>query len=431
MRRLSAGEFWTRLEGSGRRARWRGQAWEADVEAQVRRIIARVAAEGDAALVALGEELDGVRLEPARLRVSRAAMEAARQAAGEAFAAALGEVVERVTAFHRPQLPAGYLVEVPGGVAGQLVRPVRRVGIYAPGGRAAYPSSLVMAAVPARLAGVEEIVVCTPPGPDGSGAAPVLAACAILGIDRVYLAGGAQAVAAMALGTGSVPACDKVVGPGNRWVTTAKRLLYGQVGLDMLAGPSEVAVVADAAARPGWVAADLLAQAEHGPDARVLVVAAGDGVLEAILTEVEAALELPDASGARVALGEGLAVAAPDVGEAVAMADAWGPEHLALHLEDPWAWLDRVTSAGAVFLGGWSPVALGDYGAGPNHVLPTGGTARFGSPLGVYDFVRRTNLLALGPWGPARLGAAARRLARAEGLPLHAASVAVREAGHR
>ncbi|MEW6770417.1 MAG: histidinol dehydrogenase [Bacillota bacterium] len=395
----------------------------------VEAIITRVRAEGDAALCAFTAQFDRVQLTPDELAVREEEIEAAYGAVTPDFTAAIRLARDRIAAFHRRNLPRTWREERPdGSVLGQLVRPVSRVGVYVPGGRARYPSSVLMNVVPARAAGVAEIVMVTPPAPGGGIDPHVLVAAREAGVDRIFRVGGAQAVAALAYGTERVPRVDKIVGPGNVYVALAKRAVFGAVGIDILAGPSEVVVVADESAAPRYVAADLLAQAEHDPQARVLLVTTS----RALALQVNEALEegfkaLGEPEVVREALRGAAAVIAPDLETAVAYAGRFAPEHLELLVAQPFAWLAKVKHAGAVFLGPYSPVPMGDYIAGPNHVLPTGGTARFFSPLGVEDFVVRTNFVSLSPAAFRELAAPAALLASVEGLPAHKMAVTVRE----
>jgi histidinol dehydrogenase len=315
-----------------------------------------------------------------------------------------------------------------GGGLGQMLRPLGRVGVYVPGGRAAYPSSLLMAAVPAQVAGVEDIVVSTPPGPGGRAAAVILAAAWVAGVERVFLLGGAQAVAALAYGTESVPRVDKIVGAGGQFVTLAKRQVYGDVGIDGLYGPTETLLVADATAEARLVAADLLAQAEHDPLATALLVTPSRPLAEAVQAEVQRQLPLLDRKDivAEALRGQGAIIVVADIDEALALANEYAPEHLCLLVDDPWPLLGAVRHAGGVFVGHQVSEALGDYVVGPSHVMPTGGTARFASPLHVRDFLKVTSIFAPGEETVSRLGPAAQEIARAEGLTAHANAVAVR-----
>ena len=396
---------------------------DAQVEQAVRAIIADVRARGDAAVREYTERFDrrspdaasgSYEITPARwhAEADRTAPEVLRS---------LEKAAERIAAFHRPQRPASY--ETDGGALGLRVVPLDRAGVYAPGGTARYPSSVLMTALAAALAGVREIVLVTP------GASPeALAAARIAGVHRVFEIGGAQAIAALACGTESVPRVDKIVGPGNQWVASAKRQVYGEVDIDSVAGPSEVLIVADGGAEPRWIAADLLAQAEHDIEARPILVVTDEAIADRVDRALEAQLApLPRAEIARAAFAShGVCVVVDSVDEALALAEAYAPEHLELCVEGAERLVDQVRHAGAVFVGPWSPEAAGDYLAGPNHVLPTAGCARYASPLGVYDFVKRVSVIR---WQRADLAAARKdieRLAAVEGLDAHGRSVAIR-----
>ncbi|HEY8415538.1 MAG TPA: histidinol dehydrogenase [Thermaerobacter sp.] len=365
---------------------------------------------------------DGLEIPAGRLRRALEALPAGRRRALETAA-------RRIAAYHARLLPRDVQwTDEAGNRLGQLVRPLDRVGIYVPGGRAAYPSTVLMAAIPARLAGVREIVLVTPPRRDGSVPEIVLAAAALAGVDRVFRVGGAQAIAALAYGTESVPPVDKIVGPGNAFVTAAKALVAARVGIDALAGPSEIVIVADDSADPAWVAADLLAQAEHDPLAVAGCLSDSPALLDAVEAELDRRLAgAPRAAIAAAALERGFLVATRDVAEAVELANRIGPEHLSLHVRDAESWLPRVRAAGAVFAGPFSPVAAGDYAAGTNHILPTGGAARHQSGVSPETFVRRIPFFAGTPDGAAAWASAAALLADAEGLPAHAASVRIRQ----
>lgn len=395
----------------------------------VEAIIARVRAEGDAALCALTAQFDRVALAPEELAVQEEEITAAYREVAAEFLSAVRLARDRIFAFHASRIPDTWQERhADGAVLGQLVRAVARVGVYVPGGRARYPSSVLMNVVPARVAGVEEIVMVTPPGPAGKIDPHVLVAAREAGVDRIFRVGGAQAIAALAYGTERVPRVDKIVGPGNLYVTLAKRAVFGSVGIDILAGPSEVVVIADATADPRCVAADLLAQAEHDPAARVLLLTTSREIAARVREEVNAAFTtLGEPAALREALRFAAAVVVPDVATAVAYANRFAPEHLELIVAEPFAWLEKVKNAGAVFLGNYAPVPMGDYIAGPNHVLPTGGTARFFSPLGVEDFLKRTNFTFLSPEAFAKLAGPAALLASVEGLPAHRLAIEVRK----
>ncbi|BCV25433.1 histidinol dehydrogenase [Gelria sp. Kuro-4] len=408
----------------GGRSFWREQK---ELAARVTAVIDRVAQEGDAALTALSRELDGVELTAAELRVAPAELAEAAAALPAALKEALLVARENIRRFSAAPPPGSLTVNAAGAVLGTRSLPLKRVGVYIPGGRAAYPSSVLMNVVPAQAAGVAEIALATPPA-GGHGHPLVLGTAYLLGVREVYCVGGAQAIAALALGTETIPAVDKVVGPGNAYVAAAKRLLFGCVGIDAVAGPSEVLILADAGAAPAVVARDLIAQAEHDAAAQALLVTTSQRLAEEVAGELEKELAtLPRAELARAALASSAAYVVPDLELAVALANAWAPEHLELLLADPWAVLPRVQNAGTVFLGPYTPEALGDYIAGPSHVLPTGGTARFASPLGVEDFCKRLNFLAYGREAWRKDAPAAELLARAEGLAGHARALVGRE----
>ena len=408
--------------GDPEAARLRAPA-AASVAPAVAAIIDDVRARGDEAVRELTERFDGVRLDTLFLAEERWNQLAAH--CPPEVRQALERAHRRVRAFHAPQLPGSYELRLErGGVLRSRTLPLLRAACYVPGGRAAYPSTVIMTATVARLAGVPEVIVVTPPRRDGSVPAEVAAAARIAGATRVLLAGGAQAVAALALGTASVERADVIVGPGNAYVTEAKRQLAGQVRIDSLAGPSEVAIVADASADPATVAADLIAQAEHDPLALAVLITPDPQLARAVVEAL--AREAVGPVAAEALRARGAAVVTRDLDEALAFADQLAPEHLQLMLRDAAAAVSRVPRAAAVFVGRFSPVPVGDYLAGPNHTLPTSGTARFASPLGVADFVRRQNVIE---YGAEQLAADAKdiaTLARAEGLPAHARAVEIK-----
>lgn len=429
MRMLRAGTAETMAFLQALRERARAPAPE--VEAAVRTILEDVRQKGDAALFDYTEKFDRVRLDAETVRVSEAEMEAALRSLDPAVSEALALAAERIEAFHRRQHRESWFFQEEGtGLLGQLVRPLSRVGLYVPGGSAAYPSTVLMNAIPARVAGVEELVICTPVGrnPGSVPGAAVLAAARLAGVREVYRVGGAQAVAAMAFGTESVRPVDKIVGPGNVYVATAKRLVFGVVGVDMVAGPSEVLVVADGTAAAGWIAADLLAQAEHDPLASAICVTPSLELAQAVRGEVKRQLAaIPRSHVAQDALDAfGAVIVVHDLAEALALANAVAPEHLELLVADPWALVPEVRNAGALFLGAHTPEVAGDYLAGPNHVLPTAGTARWSSPLSVEDFQKRCSILWLTPEALRRWRGPITRLAQLEGLDAHARSLTIR-----
>ena len=398
-----------------------------DIAKSVAEIIADVRARGDQAVLDYTERWDGVRLGPGDLRVPAEKLEAEVEESD--FAAAFSRAVERIEKFHNTVKPRTSLYEDEDGVLmGMRWTPISSVGLYVPGGKAAYPSTLAMTALPARIAGVERIVVVSPPGPDGEISPQVMMAARILGIEEVYRVGGAQAIAALAIGTESIPRVDKIFGPGNAFVAEAKLQLFGEVGIDMFAGPSELVVYADETADPRWAAADLLAQAEHDESTRVTLLASGEGVLKAVRQGVAELLEQsPRRKTIEISLERnGIFEVISDPGRAAARINEIAPEHLALQVANPFSFLPLVKNAGAIFLGKESPVAVGDYFAGPNHVLPTGGTARFASCLSVEDFMKRSNLVRMNLDFVRDSGPAVEELALGEGLPAHADSVAIR-----
>lgn len=403
----------------------RGAEVSAAVERTVRGIIRAVRRTGDRAVLDYTRRFDGLALRPATLRVPADDLAAAFRDQPAAVRRDLALAARRIRAFHARQRERSWSFrDASGARLGQLIRPLARVGVYVPGGRAAYPSTVLMTAVPARVAGVPEVVAVSPAGSDGHPPI-ILAACHLAGVDALYRVGGAQAVAALAYGTATIPRVDKIVGPGNAFVATAKRLVFGQVGIDSIAGPSEVLIVADGSASPGVVAADMLAQAEHDPQAAAVCITPDRRVaarVAAALGEQLAALPRR-ALAARALARFGAIVLTASLAEAVDLANRLAPEHLELLVRSPRRWVPRIRHAGAVFVGPHAPEAFGDYLAGPNHVLPTGGTARFASPLGVYDFVKRTSLIEATPRTLGRLGPVVARLARLEGLDGHARSV--------
>lgn len=408
----------------------RRPAEEDDLRERVSSILEEVRREGDEALLRMARELD--RVELASLEVPRDRWDAALEELDPAVRGALERSGRNLEAFHRAQLPPDVELEVERGIrVGRRAVPLSAVGVYAPGGTAAYPSSVLMGVVPARAAGVARVVVCSPPGPSGEPPAAVLAACAVAGADRLFAVGGAGAVAALTWGTESVPRTDAVVGPGNRWVTEAKRQVAGRIRTDAPAGPSEVLVVAGPDADPDRVALELVAQAEHDPDAAVAAVAWDEGLLARIRTALEAraaAATRRDVVQAALA-GRGALLLAADRSEALAFARAYAAEHLALFTDDPGGDLGGQDTSGTVFLGEASSVAFGDYMTGANHVLPTAGLARSFSGLSALDFLRFSTWQELTPEGAARMAPDVARLARAEGLPGHAHAAEARLPG--
>jgi len=403
----------------------RGETGGAAVEGRVRRIIAAVRRDGDRALVRFARAFDGVALKPSALRVPAETLDTALDAQPASVRRDLQLAARRIRAFHVRQRERSWSFrDATGARLGQRIAPLGRVGVYVPGGRAVYPSTVLMTVIPARVAGVDEVIAVTPPGRDGDSAL-VLAACRVAGVDAVFRVGGAQAIAALAWGTATIPRVDKVVGPGNVWVATAKRLCYGQVDIDAIAGPSEVVIVADRTADAALVAADMLAQAEHDPMAAAVCLTPDQRLAARVAVALEAQLAtLPRrAIAARSLAAFGAIVVTPSLDAASELANRLAPEHLELAVRNPERVAARIRHAGAIFFGQGTPEAFGDYLAGPNHVLPTGGTARFASPLGVYDFVKRTSVIAAGPRTLATLGPAVARLAALEGLHAHGRAV--------
>lgn len=400
----------------------RPDAADAERRAQVEAVIETVKARGDDALREFGERFDGVVLE--RFAVDREQRSAAGAALDAELRAAIDLSIARVRAFHERQPREAAVVPGPDGWLGQVIRPVRRVGVYVPAAQAPLFSSLIMSAVPAQVAGVREIAVATPPRRDGSVAPEILYVAEVLGLGPVYRLGGAQAIAALAYGTEQVRPVDVIVGPGSPWVVIAKQLVYGQVGIESLPGPTETLVVADASADPVHVAADLLAQAEH-EGAQPVLVTTDEGLWRAVEAELERQLgDLPTAPVARESLQvRGLVAIVDDLEAALVIANAYAPEHLCLLVEDPWTWVGAVEQAGGVFVGEASMEALGDYVAGPSHVMPTGGTARYASALNVRDFQRVMPVVGLSASALAAIGPAGARMARAEGLEAHARAI--------
>jgi histidinol dehydrogenase len=400
------------------------QSGDGDVEKTVNAILAAVRKDGDRAVLRYTERFDGVRLSARDLVVAKSEIDRAFRTIPAATRNALQQAHRRIVRFHNRQREKGFEAAEPGLRLGMRVAPIEKVGVYVPGGRAAYPSSVLMNITPARVAGVAEITVVTPPSPQGIKP-EVLAAARIAGATRVVRAGGAQAVAALAYGTKSISRVDKIVGPGNVYVATAKRLVFGRVDIDMIAGPTEVLIIADDSARPDFVAADMLAQAEHDPEAAAICITTSRSHAQAVAAAVEvqlASLERRDI--ARRSLERyGTIVVVDTLERAAEIADQIAAEHLELFVRKPRVLAGRIRNAGAIFLGQYTTESLGDYAAGPNHVLPTGGSARFSSPLGVYDFVKRTSIIEATREGLARLARTVEDLAASEGLHGHGLAV--------
>ena len=405
------------------------QAADPRVEAVVREVIAAIRERGDAALLDYTARFD--RWTPDSAAALEYSLDSCRQALDRIDAQqaeALQQSAERVRAYAEHQkLESWSYTEVDGTLLGQQVMPMDRVGLYVPGGKAAYPSSVLMNAIPAKVAGVAELIMVVP-CPDGVVNDMVLAAASIAGVDRVFAIGGAQAVAALAYGTETIPPVDKIVGPGNAYVATAKRMVFGKVGIDMIAGPSEILVVCDGQTDPDWIAVDLFSQAEHDEDAQSILVSPDGEFLERVMKSITRLLpEMPRAEIIRASLqGQGALIQVRDMDEAIAIANEIAPEHLELSVADPEAVARKIRHAGAIFMGRYTAEVLGDYCAGPNHVLPTSRTARFSSPLGVYDFQKRSSLIHCSAEGASTLGKTAAILAHGEGLTAHARSAEVR-----
>lgn len=408
-------------------------SWESvsddGVNERVLEIIKAVRERGDAAVVELTQRFDALEVASmADLILPRARLEQALERITPAQREALEIAAERVRSYHERQKQDSWTyTEADGTVLGQKVTPLDRAGLYVPGGKASYPSSVLMNAIPAKVAGVPEVVMVVPT-PRGEVNELVLAAACIAGVDRVFTIGGAQAVAALAYGTESVPPVDKIVGPGNIYVATAKRHVFGKVGIDMIAGPSEILVVCDGHTDPDWIAMDLFSQAEHDEDAQSILVSPDAAFLDRVAESIARLLPtLERADIARTSIeGRGALIQVADMQQAIEVANRIAPEHLELSVAEPEQWLPQIRHAGAIFMGRYTAEALGDYCAGPNHVLPTSGTARFSSPLGVYDFQKRSSIINCSPEGASTLGKVASVLARGESLTAHARSAEYR-----
>ena len=407
---------------------WEGVSDKA-VNERVEEIISAVRARGDAAVVEYTARFDGLEVASmADLTLDRARLEQALDRITAEQRQALEVAAERVRLYHEHQRQDSWrYTEADGTVLGQQVTPLDRVGLYVPGGKASYPSSVLMNAIPAKVAGVPEVVMVVPT-PRGEINELVLAAACLAGVDRVFTVGGAQAVAALAYGTDSIPGVDKIVGPGNIYVATAKRAVFGKVGIDMIAGPSEILVICDGQTDPDWIAMDLFSQAEHDEDAQSILVSPDADFLDRVAESIAKLLPTMErAEIIRTSLeGRGALIQVADMAQAIIVANRIAPEHLELSVADPEAWLPEIRHAGAIFMGRYTAEALGDYVAGPNHVLPTSGTARFSSPLGVYDFQKRSSIIFCSPDGASELGKSASVLARGESLTAHARSAEYR-----
>lgn len=419
---------WNHIDDAQRRMALRRPAQGARLvlAENVQRIINQVRADGDSTLRALTRRFDGCEL--GGFRVTEDEFASAEAQVPPALKAAMRNAIERLVKFHEAGAPRGYALDTaPGLKCERVIRPIERVGLYVPAGSAPLPSTAIMLGVPARIAGCGEVVLCTPPRPDGSVDATVLVAARLCGVATVFKLGGAQAIAAMAYGTESVPKCDKIFGPGNAYVTEAKLQVANDAegaAIDMPAGPSEVLVIADAEASPEFIASDLLSQAEHGPDSQVLLISDSQALLEAVAAELEAqSAELPRREILAKALTHARLILSRDIPQAIEISNRYAPEHLILQVKQPRQWLDRVISAGSIFLGALAPEALGDYCSGTNHVLPTYGAARAYSGVSVASFVKLITVQEVGREGLLAAGPDAAEMARAEGLIAHERAV--------
>ncbi len=400
------------------------------LETTVANILADVRTRGDAALLEYTQRFDRLTISTAAtLEISKTELRAAFDGLPVEQRNALEQAAQRITAYHQKQLQTSWsYTEEDGTLLGQQITPIERVGLYVPGGKAAYPSSVLMNALPAKVAGVGELIMVVPT-PDGVRNPLVLAAAHLVGADRVFTIGGAQAIAALAYGTATIPRVDKIVGPGNAYVASAKRRVFGVVGIDMVAGPSEILVICDGKTNPDWIAMDLFSQAEHDELAQAILLTPDAAYADAVHASAVRLLEqMPRRDIIRTALeNRGALITVRDLDEACAISNRIAPEHLELSVDDPQQWLPKLKHAGAIFMGRYTSEALGDYCAGPNHVLPTSGTARFSSPLGVYDFQKRSSLIQVSAQGAATLGEIAATLAFGEGLQAHAQSAIFRK----
>ena len=400
-----------------------------EYEESVRQIVADVMTGGDAAVKKYTRKFDGVSVDG--LAVSGAEIDEAFASVSPRFLEVVKKSAENIAEFHSKQKKSGFEINRDGVTLGQKYTAVEKAGLYVPGGTASYPSTVLMNAVPAKIAGVGEIIMCTPPSANGKVRAEILAAAKIAGVDRIYKCGGAQAIAAMAYGTESIPKVYKIVGPGNIFVALAKKLVFGTVSIDMIAGPSEILVVADGKADARHVAADMLSQAEHDKLASAVLVTDSAALAKAVAAEIDRQLEtLPRREIASASIeNNGKIIVTDSIERAVEVANAIAPEHLEMCVENPRAWLDKIKNAGSVFLGGYTPEALGDYYAGPNHTLPTGGSAKFSSPLSVDDFLKKTQYIMYSAEALEKAAADVEYFAESEGLDGHARSVKIRFGG--
>lgn len=406
----------------------RGSADTADAEKVVSEIISKVRSDGDAALIEYTSRFDNLTLTKDTLKVSKADIEEAYNSISPELRASLEVAAERIRRFHEKQMEQTWTSEDEKGIVlGQLVRPLERVGVYVPGGKAAYPSSVLMNAIPARVAGVKEVIMVVPM-PGGEVNSHILAAAKIAGVDAVFKVGGAQAVAGLAYGTESIPKVDKIVGPGNIFVATAKKMVFGEVDIDMIAGPSEVLIISDGSGHASHIATDMLAQAEHDEMAASILITTSEDFGRKVVDELDRqVVALKRREIAEKSINDrGAVIIADSLDEAFILSNRVAPEHLELAIEKPEERLDMVQNAGAIFMGHFTPEALGDYVAGPNHVLPTGGSARFFSPLGAYDFIKRSSIVSFTEDAFRRVGKDAERIADVEGLEAHANTIRIR-----
>lgn len=406
----------------------------ADIEESVREILQSVKERGDAAVSEFTQKFDGAIVNPQEIEVSSGEMEDALVSVDEELLKVIKRAAENIRKFHERQKENSWFATGQDGVIlGQKVTPLERAGVYVPAGSAPLPSTVLMNVIPAKVAGVSEIILCSPPEKNGRIHPLILACAKIAGADRVFKAGGAQAIGAMAYGTKTIPKADKIVGPGNIYVATAKKLIFGICGIDMIAGPSEVLVIADESANPKYVAADLLSQAEHDSLASAILVTSSRKIADAVNKELQIQLEkLPRKDIALQSINSfGAIIITGTIDEALEIANNIAPEHLEVCVEDPFSLLPSIKNAGAIFLGNYSPEPLGDYFAGPNHTLPTSGTARFSSPLGVYDFVKRQSIISYSKKAFEKIASDVAAFADAEGLTAHANSIRIREGGKK
>lgn len=405
----------------------RGSVQRADVETSVRNIIKQVKEKGDEAVIKFTKKFDNYYLSPENIRVSKEEIENAYASVGKKELGSLKIAAERIRKFHLHQIEKSWNYEEDGVLLGQIIKPLSIVGVYTPGGKASYPSSVLMNVIPAKVAGVEKVIMCTPPS--GGRLNPyVLVAADIGGVDEIFSVGGAQAIAAMAYGTETIPRVDKIVGPGNVYVAEAKRMVFGDVDIDMVAGPSEILIVADKNARADFIAADLLSQAEHDESAYPMLITDSLDLAAKVVLELDNIKKSLDRSEIidKCLQKNCFCFVVRDIEEGIDIANRIAPEHLELMVENPGALIEKVKNAGAIFLGNYTPEAVGDYAAGPNHVLPTGGTARFSSPLGVYDFIKRSSLISFPEKNFRDIAPIVKDIAEVEGLTAHAKAVDIR-----